>query len=476
MKGRLPLARGLFQLYAAEIVAKILGFLAFARLGKVLGPGPYGDLEFAFGVAFLLWLVMDAGIGPYAARRATLDPSGLPLLVAQVAVLRTALLIIALGLLAVLILLVPRPDARHLARMAALGLLAAPWTFPFVFQARREMHWVALSNLLRQSVQALIVFTAVETPSDAGFAIVGDAAGLGLVACLHQALVRRRLGVIPWGAGLSGLMGLARASAPFAASTLAWAVRWFAPLILLGLLPSGEEAGLLGAGHRLIVSVHAFVWLWFFNLLPALAKADADRNRQRFRSLLSTSLHLSGWIAFVGAVGTASIGPWLMPWIYGDAFASAGFAFQWMILALATAFISGHWRFGLLAKGDAKGDFRANVAGAMTSVVLSCVAMAQGSATMAGAALFVAEVVTALVASRQRAIRSEVKAPVALFRPALGASASAFCAFGIPALKLPILKFLLFLVLSGVFAAVTEPRLRALLWRRRSVPGTSPRR
>ena len=61
-------------LYAGEAVNKLLGLVVFAYLNRVLTKDRYGDLEFAFGLVFVLNLLMDAGLAHYGAREASREP------------------------------------------------------------------------------------------------------------------------------------------------------------------------------------------------------------------------------------------------------------------------------------------------------------------------------------------------------------------------------------------------------------------
>jgi O-antigen/teichoic acid export membrane protein len=399
MTGASSLARGLLVLYGAEVLAKRLGFATFAALGRSLGPQSYGDLEFAFGVAFLLTLVLEAGIAPYAARRSAVEPGAATGLLPRVCALRGLILLAAIPIVFAVSLLLERAEARMLARLAILGLLPAPLLLPWLFQARQEMGVVGLSSVLRVAVQALVVFLCVRTSGDAPWAVAGDALGLAIVAGLHHMLARRRVPGASWRGAFSGLLPILRGSLPFAASSLAWAARWFAPLIAMGLGDLGAETGRFGAGHRLAVALHVFVWLWFFNLLPALSRA-ASTSPAGYLELQRRSLEPAGWAAFGAAVAAGFAARPLLTLLYGEAYAPGGGSFAILCLAVAVALLSGHWRFGLLAANAPGRDLVANLGGACFTVAAAALAAIRGRPELAAWALLGGEILTALLAVR----------------------------------------------------------------------------
>ena len=409
----------LVLLYAAEILGKVLGLVVFGYLARVLLTARYGDLEFALGVLFLLNLVIDAGLGHYGAREAAKHPEDTDRLVGQVALVRGLLVLVSLALLVSVALALPRDGlARSLIILQGLVLLPAPFILTWVFQARDQMHVVAAAAVIRQVLLAIGVLLVVRSPADVWLVPVWDAAGLGAAVALQVVLYRRSGGLINPFRWLSGLRRVVIESAPLAGSSVVWAVRLFSPLLALGVFRTASDVGVFGAGHRLVIALHTFVWLYFFNLLPSLSRLGTERGLERFGDLFTTSMRLVGWVAICGASLGSVLAPVLIPAVYGDGLVTASAPFAVMVWMLMLAFVSGHHRFALIALSMQRAEFWASAAGAAVSVV-SCVTLGTRLDPTSAAWIFVAAEATTFLAATVLLRRAVPRVPVlkGLFPP-----------------------------------------------------------
>ena len=393
------LRRNLALLYGAELLGKVLGLIVFGYLGRTLLQARMGDLEFALGILFLLNLVIDAGLGHYGARELAKRPDDTEALVGQVTLVRGGLVLVSLVLLLAIAALLPGnrdPLAATLVILQGLVLLPAPFVLTWVFQARDEMHVVAAAAVIRQVILAVGVWLFVDAPRDAWQVPVWDAIGLGAAVLLQVALFVKASGLVNPFRQISGIKTVIVESAPLAGSSVVWAVRLFAPLLVLWVLGTSAEAGVFGVGHRLVISAHTFVWLYFFNLLPSLSRLGMEEGLARFQELMSTSMRLVGWVAIGGATIGSLLSPLIIGLVYGPAFAEATTPFAVMVWVLAAAFVSGHHRFGLIALSLQREEFWASVAGALVSLG-GCLALGSNLTPVSAAATFVAAETTTLV-------------------------------------------------------------------------------
>lgn len=384
-----PPRRNLVLLYGGEALTKALALGTFAWLTRVLGAEAYGDLEFGIGVLFVLNLLVEAGLGPYGAREAARAPAEAAAIAGRIAGVRVLVLAAAAALLLAAVPWLPRERQRVLTLACALVLVPSPFALPWVFQARDEMGVVALSSLLRQLVQTALVVLLVASPADAPWVPAADALGLALAVVLQAAFFARRVGPLRSLFRWHGFTGSFRAALPLAASALVWALRWFAPLLLLGLLAGARTTGWFAAAHRLAFAAHTFVWLWFFNLLPSLARAAGEADRSGYRRLQARSHRRGLALAVPAGLLAAGIAPWLLPRLNDPSFGASVVPFQVLLLALLFAFLSGHQRFGLIALGRQADDLRANAAGAIV-VIAGGVLLRDGLDEVRAAVLLVA--------------------------------------------------------------------------------------
>jgi len=394
------LRRNLLVLYAAELIGKLLGLVVFGYLGRTLLQDRYGDLEFALGVLFLLNLVIDAGLGHYGAREAAKRPADIDRLIGQVTLVRGALVGVSLLILAGIAAALPRdPLASTLILLQGLVLLPTPFVLNWVFQSRDQMHVVAAATVIRQTVLAGGVLIFVRRPEDVWMVPVWDAIGLAMGAALQLRLHVKGGGSLDLLRWASGALGVLKDSAPLAVSSVVWATRLFAPLLALGVFATSSDVGVFGAGHRLVIAVHTFVWLYFFNLLPTLSRLSTEPGLQTFQRMFTASLRLVSWVAACAASIASLVAAVLVTMIYGENLSTAGSPFAIMVWGLSVAFVSGHHRFALIALTLQGAELAASVAGAAVSVG-GCLWLGTRLTPISAAWVFVvAETTTFLVAA-----------------------------------------------------------------------------
>src|SRR5262245_25067014 len=94
------LAINFLFLSGGEFAAKLLTFTTFSYLARVLGPWPYGMLEFTLALTVFFTLPVDMGLGAYGAREIARNPRNAARLLHEITGLRLLLALssmVALG-------------------------------------------------------------------------------------------------------------------------------------------------------------------------------------------------------------------------------------------------------------------------------------------------------------------------------------------------------------------------------------------
>jgi O-antigen/teichoic acid export membrane protein len=131
-------------------------------------------------------------------------------------------------------------------------------------------------------------------------------------------------------------------------SDLAWAALWLFPVVILGLELSGPAIGWFGASHRAAMALHTFVWWYFFNLLPSMARTVAQP-RAELEGLMRRSLGITAWAGLGVALGFTLLAQQLLGLAYGGDFAQGGPLLAVIVWVIPVAAISGHYRNLMLA-------------------------------------------------------------------------------------------------------------------------------
>jgi O-antigen/teichoic acid export membrane protein len=375
-------------LFAGETFSKVCVLGAFAYLARVLPPEHYGIVELALSLTVFVMLGVESGMGLYGARIVAADPGRIARLVPQIMALRALMALVAYAAILA-------ADARYRTPLAGLlivnglAVLWTPWLTQWVFQGLRQMQWVAGGSALRNLVFVTMVVALVRPGSDVRLVAVAEVTGIAALALFNIFILHRRLRLrLEWRGAVDGVGGVFKDVWFLGLGDFTWACLWYSPGIIAGWLggPHLTEVAWIAASIRIVLALHTFVWLYFFNLLPNLS-AEVSRNLDDWRDLVQRSMRTSLWPAGLIGVGGTLLAPLLIPAIYGDTYRPAVPAFQIAIWMIPITWFSGHFRFSLIAAGLQRWEFAASAATAVVTVVAALVLVPQYGSNGAAAAL-----------------------------------------------------------------------------------------
>jgi O-antigen/teichoic acid export membrane protein len=380
-------------------VSKLLTFAAFAYLARALGPDGFGLVEFAASVMLCAGLLVDQGFGPYGAREIARAPQRTAEVVSEVVCARFALAVAAyIGVLFFALALRHSPVLMQLVLVYSLSLFVMPLALQWVFQGHEQMQTVAATQVIRQGIFAAIVLAVVRDASRLWIVGVAEVAGACGAAGYCLWVYRRRLG-----GGIRLRLPFSRRllaeGVPIGLSQMFWMVRMFGATLLLGLIAPAEDVGFFASSQRILLALHAFVWLYFFNLLPSLARAWQQQGAQ-FADLVRGSLQGVAWASVAAGVVWVFLAPLVTTGVYGAAFAPASTTLQWLAAVCVVAAISGHYRFGLIAAGQQTAEMWTSLFGAVVAAALIPALYHRMGPAGVAVALLIAEVTVWLVAWR----------------------------------------------------------------------------
>lgn len=385
------LFKNFLSLAGAEIAAKALTFAAFAYLARVAGPDGFGYIEFAAAVAMCAGLVVEQGFNPYGAREIAKSPERTTALVSEIFLVRLALAIcLYLGIVMFALGFDRPPLLTRLILFYGLSLLAMPLLLQWVFQGHDRMQVVAAIQIIRQTIFAAVVFGFVREVSQIWLVGLAETAGLTGAAAFGVWMYRRQLkGGFNWRQRIS--TQLIRQGVTIGMSQIFWVVKMSGATLILGLIATAEDVGFFGGAMRILMALHTFVWLYFFNLLPTMSRAWVVADGS-FAALIARSMRLIVALSVVGAIIWVMAAPLVIRIVYGSDFASAGAPLQWFAGVCAVAAISGHYRFGLIASGHQTAEMLTALIGAIAAVVLVPSGYFAAGVGGAAAGLFIGEV------------------------------------------------------------------------------------
>jgi PST family polysaccharide transporter len=358
----------------------------------VVGPGGFGYIEFAAAVLMCASLVVDQGFSPFGAREIAKAPDQTGRMVIQIVTVRLLLAAVGYGGITLFALSIGRgPIMMRLLLIYGLSLWAAPFLLQWVFQGHDRMHLVAIAQVIRQTVFAAMVFAFVRGAENLLMVAWAEVAGVASAAAFCLLAYRRNFRNSPR-SHLGSSPSLLREGVPIGLSQMFWVVKMFGGTLILGLIAPAQSVGLFAGAQRVLIAAHAFVWLYFFNLLPSMSrtwKADADQ----FGRLIDRSMRAVLWVGAGVALIWILLAGQSISIVYGSRFLAAGPVLALFALVCMMALISGHYRFGLIAAGQQDIEMLTSMLGAIVAVVAIPLGYFRWGLTGAALAIVFAEAV-----------------------------------------------------------------------------------
>lgn len=381
-------------LTGGEVAGKILTFVAFTFLARVLGPRHFGYLEFTIALLVFLTLMTDSGTSTFGGRETARNKERTGELIAGILTIRMILATAGYLMLILLTWILPprQVPARPLILIYGLTLFANGGFLQWIFQGSDKMKQVAAAFLIRQTVFAGGVLIFIRRKEQ--FWQVGwiECAAVSALVAYNLISLRPALRSLNLRFDMRSVKNTFLHAFPIGLSEMSWALTWYLPAILLGWMAGPILVGWFGAAARPVIALHTFVWLYFYNLLPALSRATAE-SQQDLQKIFHRSMRFTTWSAvFTGIAGMILARP-LILLVFGHQYAESIRIFQILIWVVPVALLSGHYRYALIAANHQKYEMAASVCAAAVCFILCRIGVRYYGIQAAAPALLTASVV-----------------------------------------------------------------------------------
>lgn len=340
----------LSMLTAGALAAKLITFLAVARMARALGTDLFGGVAFAIAFTMYFDLIISQGLDVYAIQEVARDRGALERRAAAILGLRLVSSLLALGALVAAVSLLARPtQVKWLLLLYGLTFLPSALSLKWVFQAVEEMKFVALANVVGQLVFAVFVLVFVWGPPRLlwipAFQFLGDlAAALFLIRNY-----RRRFGPVRFAFELRSWGSMLKESIPMGLSSALSLVMFNFDLLLLGFLKPASDVGQYGAAYKIIGFLSSLIVLYGRNLFPSISRCR-DRPEALRRAAAVAQKYALAFALPVAAGGIFLARP-LMGAVFGPEFSGGGWALAVLLWIVPAASCRAFYRGVLLSHG-----------------------------------------------------------------------------------------------------------------------------
>ena len=146
-------------LSSGEVLTKLLNFLAFAYLARLLGAENFGGIEIALAMVMAFLQVAEFGTNQYGAVEVARDQSLIPYLFARLFLVRSVLSVLAFLMLVGATFFLDRPwSVKYLVILFGVSLFGTPCLLMWLFQGLDRMHWIALNSIIKGGIFAAGIF------------------------------------------------------------------------------------------------------------------------------------------------------------------------------------------------------------------------------------------------------------------------------------------------------------------------------
>ncbi len=339
---------------ASDVAARGASLWLSFACARMLPVEGYGRLTFALALAQYVWLAGDAiANAGFATREMTrvraTDPTAAATLGGAFWRARLTAAVVLVVVLAAVLAFLPSPAATESVLLAASVSFLTIAAFPdWALRASEDFHGLALANLT--GAVSLVVATAWVLPRWPFAWAAALAWSLSFAVSASVALVRtRRRGVLAlngrsleWGSHLKG-------SGMFALGAAAGIGSAQAPMIMAGMMCTPHEAGLFGAGYRLIIALVGVFGILWWPLFPLLARERADSPALRDALVTFTGVVLL--LGMPAALACVIFPREILSLLFGAAYTGGATALALAGMAMPLYAISGLLEHICLARG-----------------------------------------------------------------------------------------------------------------------------
>lgn len=328
---RSDLTRNISALVVADVIGKILPFLSFPYLVRVLGQELFGKYGFALSITGLVLLLASPGLVPFGTRAAAQNDGGEAVLAAKINGLRAAFLALSLIVFSFYMLFAAPEDPQTRLLLVMCSLAAVPTTFSqdWLLTGKSIISPVAVAGVVGQIGYTVVIFVGVRSQALFWIVPVATIVSTTLSSIVVYYVVRKHFGLswptISWTSAkeivpTSLVLGFA--------STMSMMYDKI-DTVILGYSRSMEEVGLYTATYKLMWVVMSFQPILSKVFFPIIAKSVGQSGVEDDNS--SLYLKMIAFISFPIMIGGVFLATPLTELILGKEYQGAGFLFALLV-------------------------------------------------------------------------------------------------------------------------------------------------
>lgn len=373
---RQTILKNTFWLSFGEVIGRLIKAAIVIYAARVLGAAGFGVFSYIMGLAGLLTLFSDLGMGAVIIREGAKDPQ------LRARYFSTALTLnLILSLASAIIIIFGAPFVTNIPVSQTLVIFVA-LLFVFeslrgligssLFQAIERMEGGAVVNIITQAfivIAGFILITKFRNPESLALAYaLGSAVGLAVAVYLLRHHIRGFISRFD----RTLIKPMLSAAIPVSLASIMGAVMINTDTVLLGWLTGAREVGFYAAAQKPVLLLYMISSFIAWGTFPALARF-AGKDSYRFRLLTEKTLAAVFFFAFPITAGLLLTSGEVIELLYGAPYLPATLTFQILSLTLLVVLPWGLLFNGIFAYNQQKFLTKIGVIGVLVNAGLDLV-------------------------------------------------------------------------------------------------------
>jgi O-antigen/teichoic acid export membrane protein len=352
------------------VIGQAFTLWAFVYMAHVLGPEGFGKFSFAQVTSLYFLYLADFGLQTLGTRAIAQTSLDIKRLVAEVSLLRLATAFVAVLLLGIFLVWLPKPpETKFLILIFGAAILPSAILLEWVFQGIERMEIVAVGRILRGAVFAVLVLAFVSSPHDlylaAAFYVLGIVAAV--VVLILSFISFRGKGSFRF--VCPDFARLLRSAVPLAVGSFITQVNYNFGTFALGLFLSDNEVGIFSAAHKIILFLWAFVVVAASNaILPLLSRLHSQAG-ERFAEVAAKLYRLFLFFAVPLGFGGLVLAQDIIGFLYPSTYQPAALVLQIGIWVVVLVIMRVVFENVLVAAAQERDYFRGYVIAGLVTLV-----------------------------------------------------------------------------------------------------------
>jgi len=332
------LVRSFITLSFGNVLAQFILLIAFAALGRALGPDEFGWWSFSYAYMLYLFRLGEFGLEVMGVRAIAGGSSSSVSRISSVLTTRflLAVLLFFCALLANALGIIPA-QARTLFLLLSLAVFPVGLSLEWAYEAIQRFEFVSAARVMKAVLFTALVLTTVRGSESSVSSAMFYVLSLVFPAVFLLIDSGRRFGKLPLGFNWGESKALLKEAFPVGVATFLSQYSLFFATTFLGYVASAADVGFFSAAHRLIV----FVWAYGIVasnrvLLPTLSRLHRE-SHEAFDLFVIRATRLFLIMAFpIGVLGTLTSRD-IVELVFGQSFSPASPVFEVLVWVLVIA-------------------------------------------------------------------------------------------------------------------------------------------